>query len=128
MCIRDRQRIHYSRTAVTENNSKPDFLFPGQAEYFDPTFPDDRLVMLGAKSTCKDRWRQVLAEAARIPDKHLVTLQPAISQNQTDEMRSSRLQLVVPSGIHGTYNTAQQEWLMDLEGFVRLVKETQRAA
>ena len=26
--------------------------------------------MLGVKTTCKDRWRQVLSEADRIPQKH----------------------------------------------------------
>lgn len=119
------QGLRYSRTAVTENNSKPDFLFPGQEEYLDASFPDEKLLMLGAKSTCKDRWRQVLAEAARIPDKHLVTLQPAISQNQTDEMQSSHLQLVVPAALHTTYNAAQRDWLMNLGDFVGLVRAAQ---
>jgi hypothetical protein len=57
--------IRYARGAETENRNKPDFLFPGQAEYRDPAFPADRLTMLGAKSTVQDRWRQVLSEAAR---------------------------------------------------------------
>jgi hypothetical protein len=33
--------------------------------------------MLGAKTTCKDRWRQVLTEAIKIPHKHLFTLETA---------------------------------------------------
>ena len=85
--------VRYTRGALTENNHKPDFLFPGEAEYSKPDFPNDRLTMLGAKSTAKDRWRQVLAESARIQDKHLFTLEPGISQNQTDQMKASRLQL-----------------------------------
>jgi hypothetical protein len=108
---------------VTENNSKPDFLFPGFASYHDPAFPDDRLFVLGAKTTCKDRWRQVLAEAARIQTKHLITLEAAISQNQTDEMRHAGLQLVVPGAIRGTYNPAQQEWLLDISQFISIVRE-----
>ncbi len=55
--------VRYSRTAVTENKTKPDFLFPGHAEYHDPAFNHLNLIMLGVKTTCKDRWRQVLAEA-----------------------------------------------------------------
>ena len=43
--------------------------------------------MLAAKTSCKDRWRQVLAEADRIRTKHLLTLEPAISKIQTAEMR-----------------------------------------
>ena len=42
--------------------------------------------MLAVKSTCKDRWRQILAEADRLPVKHLLTLEPGISVAQTDEM------------------------------------------
>lgn len=107
---------------VTENNSKPDFLFPGFANYRDPTYPDEQLFILGAKTTCKDRWRQVLAEAARIKTKHLVTLEAAISQNQTDEMHHSGLQLVVPYSIQSTYNEAQKGWLMDVSAFIEMVK------
>lgn len=44
--------------------------------------------MLGVKSTCKDRWRQVLSEAKRIDNKHLATLEPGISENQTAEMQA----------------------------------------
>jgi len=92
--------IKYSRTPVTENKSKPDFIFPGQAEYHDPAFNKINLTMLGVKSSCKDRWRQVLAEADRIKRKHLLTLEAAISKNQTDEMESKELQLVLPKDIH----------------------------
>ncbi len=113
--------VRYARGAETENKNKPDFLFPGHAEYHDAAFAPDRLTMLGAKSTLKDRWRQVLSEAVRIPEKHLLTLAPGISENQTDEMRAKNLQLVIPRALHGTYRPAQQAWLMDVASFVQLV-------
>ncbi len=119
--------IRYDREAVTENNAKPDFLFPGKNEYHDGAFPDINLNMLGVKSSCKDRWRQVLSEANRIPDKHLFTLEPGISENQTNEMVAQRLQLVLPKSLHSTYRPAQQEWLMDLNGFIDLVRERQES-
>ena len=74
--------------------------------------------MLGAKSTCKDRWRQVLTEAAKIPHKHLFTLEPGISEDQTQQMRFSSLQLVVPRSIVESYTPSQQDWLWDLGGFI----------
>ncbi len=114
--------IKYDRQAVTENKSKPDFLFPGEEEYHNDDFPISRLTMLGVKSTCKDRWRQVLSEAARISDKHLITLEPGISENQTNEMAANRLQLVIPRGLHETYRDNQQKWLLDLDEFIVLVK------
>lgn len=61
-----------SRRNVTENNSKPDFLFPSFSAYHEKEYPQEKLFLLAAKTTCKDRWRQVLAEAARIPKKHLI--------------------------------------------------------
>ena len=74
--------------------------------------------MLGAKSTCKDRWRQVLAEAEKIERKHLVTLEAGISLAQTAEMQAKNLQLVVPSSVQPTYTSEQQEWLMSLGEFI----------
>ena len=81
--------------------------------------------MLGVKSTCKDRWRQVLAEADRIERKHLLTLETSISTSQTDEMASKNLQLVLPRGLHQTYTRSQQEWLMDVSAFTDLVRTRQ---
>lgn len=110
---------------VTENNSKPDFIFPSFSAYHDPQFSAAALLMLGAKTTCKDRWRQVLSEANRIPSKHLVTLEPAISVPQLEEMRAHGLQLVVPFSIHGTYMPEQRDWLLSVGEFVELVRFSQ---
>lgn len=110
--------VRYSHGAFTEGRKKPDFLFPGVHEYQNPEFPSGSLLMLGAKSTCKDRWRQVLSEAARIRDKHLLTLEPAISAEQTSEMKNSRVRLVIPYGLHATYKESQRGWLLHLRGFI----------
>jgi len=118
-------KLRFARDAETENRNKPDFLFPGQEEYRDMSFPTARLTMLGSKSTLKDRWRQVLSEADRIKEKHLLTLEPGISENQTNEMRAKQLQLVLPQALHSTYRESQREWLMSLGDFVDLVKERQ---
>lgn len=117
--------IRFQRGVVTENRNKPDFLFPGQSQYQDPLFPAERLTMLGAKSTLKDRWRQVLNEAVRITAKHLITLEPGISQNQTDQMAVSGLQLVIPEKIHKTFKPAQQPTLLNVKSFLRLVEQRQ---
>lgn len=119
------RNIRYDRTRITENKSRPDFIFPGIAQYHDSSFNVAMLTMLGVKSTCKDRWRQVLTEAARIENKHLLTLETAISENQIDEMRASHLQLVVPYGLHDTYSASQKEWLMNMKDFIHLVSRKQ---
>lgn len=111
---------------TTENNSKPDFLFPGFSQYRDLNFPVEKLLMLGAKTTCKDRWRQVLSEANRIKAKHLITLEAAISERQTDEMKFNGLSLIVPMSIQETYSVQQREWLIGVEEFIESVKLNQR--
>lgn len=117
-----RNNIRYERGAVTEGKSKPDFLFPGSREYCDQYFDAALLTMLGVKTTCKDRWRQVLAEARRIERKHLLTLETAISGHQTDEMRENHLQLVIPRSLHSTYTAAQQRNLLDLAAFTEVLR------
>jgi EcoRII C terminal len=82
----------------------------------------------GVKSTLKDRWRQVLAEAQRIDRKHLLTLEPGISVSQTDEMVRQSLQLVVPSQLHPTFNPKQAAWLLSFGDFISLVKSRHVAA
>lgn len=117
--------LRFDTQGVTENKQKPDFLFPGAKEYHDPTFATGELLMLGAKTSCKDRWRQVLAEAARITEKHLCTLEAGISENQTNQMMAHGLQLVVPKQYHSTFNAKQQEWLFSLKEFIELAKSKQ---
>lgn len=124
--VLEANEVRFAHGLETENRNKPDFLFPGQVEYRNNTFPTERLTMLGSKSTVKDRWRQVLSEAVRIDQKHLLTLEPSVSENQTDEMRAKRLQLVVPRKLHQTYRPQQQGWLMDLSAFIAIVLERQR--
>ncbi len=119
--------IRHARGVITENKHKPDFLFPDAVTYQNaPPEGSPGLMMLGAKSSCKDRWRQVLAEAAKISPKHLLTLEPGISTPQTDQMAASELQLVVPAPLHASYTANQQAWLWDLAGFIREVQRYQR--
>ncbi len=39
---------------------QPDILIPSKTDYEDVNFPVEKLRILGVKTTCKDRWRQVL--------------------------------------------------------------------
>lgn len=117
--------IEYSREEIVENNNKPDFLFPGIQYYRLPEFPVNRLTILGAKTTCKDRWRQVMPEADRVDETYLLTLEPAISENQTSQMQSKLVQLVVPSNLFDTYTDNQKNWLLNVENFFDVVKQRQ---
>lgn len=121
--IFDAFKLKYENNAKTENGKRPDFLFPSLKLYNDASSTgDERLVMLGAKSTCKDRWRQVLTEADKIPKKHLLTLERGISGDQTNQMQAEDLQLIVPQGLQNTYNEDQQSWLWTLSDFINEVR------
>ena len=116
----------YEMHAKTELNKKPDFLFPNSISYHDFNFNSDKLIMLGAKTTCKDRWRQVLSEADRIENKYLFTLQPGVSTEQLKEMASYHLTLVVPHSNLAMFNSQETNNVIDLKTFVSYVKEKQQ--
>jgi type II restriction enzyme len=82
----------------------PDFVIPSVEAYKDKSFPLDRLLILGLKTTCKDRWRQVLEEGPRVRRKHIVTLQQGISVSQLLKMKKSNVSLVVPKDYHNNYD------------------------
>ena len=126
--IFDGNDILYSTQAVTEGNKKPDFIFPSQEAYHNFNFPVDSIISLAAKTTCKDRWRQVLNEADRLRDKpkFLCTMQQGISGAQMDEMQAENVILVVPKPYIDTYPKDRRERIWTLHKFVEYVKEKER--
>ncbi len=126
-CIFTHNELVFEEQAITEDNKKPDFLFPNAECYHNLLFPADDLVVLGAKTTCKDRWRQVLTEADRVDVKYLFTLQQGISKNQLREMHDSHLTLVVPHDYVTSFPKEYQEEISDLSGFIRLVRKKQES-
>jgi EcoRII C terminal len=120
--ILEANAIPHARAPVTERTSRPDFLFPSIAAYRDREMPVERLAMLAVKSTCKDRWRQILAEADRLPVKHLLTLEPGISSAQTGEMTARSVVLVIPVEIHNTFTAAQRRQILTVRAFLDRLK------
>ncbi len=118
----NKHEVLFEEQIITEGNKKPDFIFPGSKEYHDPFFFKENLYFLAAKTTCKDRWRQILNEADRIEVKHLFTLQQGISENQLKEMQSHKVQLVVPKPYIKTFPPSFQDKIMTLEKFILTVK------
>jgi type II restriction enzyme len=118
--------VQFTSQAKTEGAKKPDFIFPSAAAYHDEKFPTDKLLFLGAKTTCKDRWRQVINEADRIETKHLFTLQQGISANQLEEMEQHKVRLVVPQEYISSFPKSHRDKILPLKGFVELVKSKQQ--
>lgn len=108
---------------TTLGNKRPDFIFPDETAYHDLSFPTDKLIFLGAKTTCKDRWRQIINEANRIERKHLFTLQQGISAQQLKEMAGERITLVVPQPYIDTYPKEKRDEIWSLKKFIAYAKE-----
>ena len=115
----------FQTQVTTENNKKPDFLFPNIEAYNNPYYDEEKLIILASKTTCKDRWRQILNEADRIKTKHLFTLQQGISKNQLEEMKQYNVQLVVPRAYLSSFPQEYRADIMILEQFVKKVNYTQ---
>lgn len=117
--LRKAEIPHVIRPADVDG--KPDIIIPSVEAYMDADYPAKRLFMVGVKTTCKDRWRQVLNEAKRIKQKHIMTIQQGISKKQLAEMKESGVQLVVPSEFHKQYPPSDMK-LLEVGEFVNLVR------
>ena len=115
----------FEREVITEGNKKPDFIFPSGAAYHNPHYDADKLIVLAAKTTCKDRWRQILNEADRMRDKrkYLFTLQQNISSKQLSEMHAENVLLIVPKNYIENYPTEFRNEIFSLTKFINFVKE-----
>lgn len=111
--------------ATTEDNKKPDFLFPSVAAYNNDKLDPKNLVVLASKTTCKDRWRQILNEADRVKTKHLFTLQQGISKNQLEEMYKYNVCLVVPKPYLSSFPPEFRDRILTLENFVLHMQQIQ---
>ena len=87
-------------------------------------FPDEKLSMLGVKPLLKTGGGRFWLKPIKLDLKHLITLEPAISEHQTDEMKEQSVQLVIPQGIMHTYNESQQYDIINLKEFIQHLKTT----
>ena len=123
----DYNGLAYSAQAVTEGNKRPDFIFPSTEAYHNADFPVEKLISLAAKTTCKDRWRQIINEANRLRNhpKYLCTLQQGISPAQLDEMEQEQVVLVVPKDNLTYFPSNKRDRILTLLDFIKMIKELQ---
>ena len=106
------------------DGTRPDIIIPSKAHYDDASYPDKRLYMIGVKTTCKDRWRQVTQEAPRIKLKHILTLQKGISAKQLEEIHRSKVLLIVPESLHKEYPPEFRSQLLSVHTFIDKLRST----
>lgn len=86
--------LQFSHQPEAEPVDKPDFMVSSAEAYRIRRSPRP-LRRLSVKTTYRDRWRQILDEAARIPTIDLLTLHERVSEAQFAEMTSAGVRLVV---------------------------------
>lgn len=110
--------VPFDRGRQTEGKRTPDFIFPSIQAYH----RGESTLMLGVKTSVKERWRQILDEAARIPNKHLFTLSEGVSPGQFDQMREAGLTLVVPRENMKSFPVSIRPAILTLADFIRMVR------
>jgi hypothetical protein len=118
--ILSRNGIPFQSQAVLDG-TRPDLVIPNSKAYYHPSSCDHEPIILALKTTCKDRWRQILQEAPRVKQKYLLTLQPGITTKQTEQMIGENVQLVVPKYLHSQYEPGLHQHLMTFDCFVKHV-------
>jgi type II restriction enzyme len=106
------------------DDTEPDILIPNKEAYYDIQYPREKLFVIGVKTTCKDRWRQVIQEAPKVPQKYILTLQHGISSKQMAEMKRSQVSLVVPTMLHKEYPSKTRPELFAVSDLFRMIKES----
>lgn len=117
--------LEFEEQVRTEGNKRPDFVFPSGAAYHDFAFPTEKLIILAAKTTCKDRWRQILSEADRNRGRthFLVTMQQGNTIKQLEEMQADNVQLVVPKQYIKAYPPQFRGGIWPLKKFIAYARE-----
>ena len=77
-------------------NGEPDFLLPNADLYL--SNPAD-VILMTAKRTLRERWRQVIIEGIKTPQYFLATIDERLSSNAIREMAQNRIVLVIPQPI-----------------------------
>lgn len=98
-------------------NGKPDFLLPGEAHY--RKHPSDCIIFT-AKRTLRERWRQIVTEGTRGLGFFLATIDEKVTETQMDEMKASRIYLVVEGRLKDGNETYKQALnVITFESFFR---------
>lgn len=120
-------RWHHPTSRLSDR-SKPDFLFPGRVEFEDPMFPTDLLTLLGAKTTSKERWAQIVSEGARMTVRHFVTMDRQLSFDALVSMGGQNIVPVVPLPVQEVYDAGPRGKLLSVADFLSEVREKEDRA
>ncbi len=121
--------LMYGSPPRMADGSKPDFLFPTIECYYDGSFPDELLTFLAAKTTTKERWRQVVTEATRSDTRYLITMDKELNADVLDAMGTNGVLPVVPAPVQEQYYPdAIRSRVLTVRQFLEVVDDRQQVA
>lgn len=96
--------VPFEKQVVIESKKRPDFILPGVALYADAERAKDEALVLSAKTTLRERWKQVSQEM-RNCDLYLATVDENIAANAIQDMAAQGITLVVPESLKASDTT-----------------------
>ncbi|WP_435607980.1 type II restriction endonuclease [Pseudomonas knackmussii] len=96
--------VPFEKQVVLEAKKRPDFLLPSRALYESSTRLHEEALVLSAKTTLRERWKQVGGEM-RDCDLYLATVDESIAVNAINDMASQGIRLVVPESLKNSDTT-----------------------
>lgn len=90
--------IPHEVQVIADAKKRPDFVLPSFAAYMDPLRDRNGALVLSAKTTLRERWKQVQGEM-RNCDLFLATVDESIAENAIKDMERQGIILVVPESL-----------------------------
>jgi hypothetical protein len=90
--------IPHEVQVIIESKKRPDFVLPSFAVYNKKNRPHGHALVLSAKTTLRERWKQVTGEIKNC-DLYLATVDENIAANTIEDMGTCGITLVVPESL-----------------------------
>lgn len=112
--------VPFEKQVVIEARKRPDFILPSKALYDDAERTNREALVLSAKTTLRERWKQVGQEMKNC-DLYLATVDENIAANAIEDMASQGIVLVVPESLKSSDTTEyrKQASVISFESFFR---------
>jgi hypothetical protein len=89
--------LPFNSQEKVDGDRVPDFILPNSAYYMArESRSSDDAVLLSAKTTCRERWTQILSEGTYVDTRYLATLDAAVPRDKIVNMHSERVVMIVP--------------------------------
>jgi hypothetical protein len=96
--------LGYPYTYQPEVDGRPDFILPSM-DWYNQLAMD--CIVLTAKTTLRERWRQITTEGTRGGILFLATIDEKVKQNDLMDMATQKIYLVVPSSVKDSHYASQ---------------------